>query len=447
MPTFRFSPIVLGSTIAVALTMLAAPAGASASELRETAIVKAVARVKGSVVNLRGEKTVSNEANQRALGLAESGRRISGMGSGVVIDPRGYVLTNFHVVDGVRRIRATLADGKTHTAKLIAHDDVADLAIVKISSAPDLPVIDIGVSSDLMLAEKVIAVGNPFGYEHTVTQGIISALRRTVQVTDTLVYENLIQTDASINPGNSGGPLLNVDGNVIGIVVAVRAGAQGIAFAIPIDRAMESAARMLSEYAGSALWHGMQLEDDTSDPQKLTLWIRQVEAGSPAERAGLKRDDLIVEFGGTLTRRRLDIERQLLGRLPGEKIAVSIRRDGGRKSLEIALDSAGEDRDDSTWTVLGLQMTPVPDDAFRQYGTHYRGGMRVERVRTGSPAHAQGIRRGDVLLGIHVWETVTQENVLYILNRPDLAKNPLKFYIYRDQETLYGQLDLSSTVR
>ena len=179
------------------------------------------------------------------------------MGTGVVIDERGYILTNYHVVADVRHIEVTLDDHRQFTAELVARDAAADLAVIKIPTTEPLPVITIGTSADLMEGEPVIAIGNAFGYEHTVTRGIISALGRDVQVSDTQTYDNLIQTDASINPGNSGGPLLNIDGQMIGLNVAVRAGAQGIGFAIPVDHAMEVAARMMSVEQLQNKWHGL----------------------------------------------------------------------------------------------------------------------------------------------------------------------------------------------
>ena len=158
------------------------------------------------------------------------------MGTGVMIDPRGYILTNYHVVDGVREILVTMADGKKYIASLVARDLETDLAVIKISPRTKLPVIPLGTSSDLMPGETVIAVGNAFGYEDTVTRGIVSALHRAVQVSDAQYYDDLIQTDAPINPGNSGGPLLNIDGEMIGINVAVRAGSRASASPSPWTR-------------------------------------------------------------------------------------------------------------------------------------------------------------------------------------------------------------------
>ncbi len=194
---------------------------AAGSELRETPIVKAVKRARGAVVNIRGEKTVAIPPGQTAA--PDAGRRVNGMGTGVVIDSRGYIVTNYHVVDGVREILVTLADGHRQTAKLVARDLETDLAVIKIDARTPLTEMPLGTSSDLMTGETVIAVGNAYGYEHTVTRGIVSALHRSVQVSDAQFYDDLIQTDASINPGNSGGPLLNIDGEMIGINVAVRA--------------------------------------------------------------------------------------------------------------------------------------------------------------------------------------------------------------------------------
>ena len=199
------------------------------------------------------------------------------MGTGVVIDERGYILTNYHVVADVRRIQVTLYDHREFTAELVARDPVSDLAVIKIPVTEPLPLIKIGTSSDLMEGEPVIALGNAFGYEHTVTRGIISALGRDVQVSDTQTYDDLIQTDASINPGNSGGPLMNVDGEMIGLNVAVRAGRQGIGFAIPIDQVMHVAAQLLSVEQLENKRHG--LVTHASNEPGVPLVVDEVAAG------------------------------------------------------------------------------------------------------------------------------------------------------------------------
>ena len=174
------------------------------------------------------------------------------MGTGVVIDPRGYVITNYHVVEDVDDIRVTLHNGETTSAELVAARVRKDLALIKVNTEQPLPTIPRGTSSDLMVGESVIAIGNAYGYVHTSTQGIISALHRDVPVNDTQDYHDLIQISAGINPGNSGGPLLNIDGEMIGVNVAVRVGAQQIAFAIPIDQVVEIVTEMIEEHNDSS---------------------------------------------------------------------------------------------------------------------------------------------------------------------------------------------------
>ena len=228
--------------------------GREISQERLTPVVLAVRQARPAVVSIQGQKTVSAA---EAASSPDAPRQVNGMGTGTIVDERGYILTNYHVVSDVRRIEVTLDDGRGYTADLVAYDAVTDLAIIKIPSPKPLSVIRIGTSADLMEGESVIALGNAFGYEQTVTRGIISALGRDVQVSDTQSYDDLIQTDASINPGNSGGPLLNIDGEMIGVNVAVRAGAQGIGFAIPIDQALRTAARLLNVHRLQGKWHGV----------------------------------------------------------------------------------------------------------------------------------------------------------------------------------------------
>src|SRR5262249_29825556 len=155
--------------------------------------------------------------------------------TGILIDPRGYIVTNQHVVDEVSLIRVRLNDGTTHSARVVAREFEADLALLKVDVGRSLPIMPLGTANDLMVGETVIAIGNAYGYEHTVSVGVVSAIKRDVTLNKEVSYKSLIQTDASINPGNSGGPLLNVNGELVGVNVAIRAGAQGIGFAIPVD--------------------------------------------------------------------------------------------------------------------------------------------------------------------------------------------------------------------
>lgn len=425
--------------------MVAFPAGGS--ELRQTPIVKAVQRAGGAVVNIRGEKTVP--APDPPYGHNEAGRRVNGMGTGVVIDPRGYIITNHHVVDGVRQIQVTRADGKRLTAELVARDPETDLAVIKVEPEGELPVIPLGRSGDLMPGETVIAVGNAYGYEHTVTRGIISALHRAVQVSDAQFYDDLIQTDASINPGNSGGPLLNIDGEMIGINVAVRAGAQGIGFAIPVDKAMSVAEQLLATYSRKQTWHGVVL-DRAAPAEGGGLIVASVEENSPAAKSGCQAGDVIRSIGGKEVRQGLDFYRAMLDRKAGDTVELSVQREGKTQPLSVALAAAPEPGKliiGPGWEMLGLELKPIADQTFRQqYKTRYRGGLAVVAVRADGPAAEQGIRAGDVLVGMHIWETVSLENVAYILKRSDLGSlSPVKFFILRGNETLYGYLPVATS--
>lgn len=416
------------------------------SELRQTPVVKAVQRVRLAVVNIRGEKTLAAE-NENSPG--ESGRRVNGMGTGVVIDPRGFILTNHHVVDGVREIQVTMADGERYTARLVVRDPETDLAVIRIDPVKPLKTIVVGTSSDLMPGESVVAVGNAYGYEHTVTRGIVSALHRAVQVSDAQYYDDLIQTDASINPGNSGGPLLNIDGEMIGINVAVRAGAQGIGFAIPVDKAMDVAAELLAAYNVQKNWHGLAVERPLRSDEH-GLIVTAVDPNSPAASAGLQAGDMLKRIGDTDLERALDFHRSLVDRRSGENLEVSVSR--GDEPLHLTLTLAApptvaKPAISPTWEVLGLELKPITADEFRQkFQTRYRGGLTVTAVKPNSPASIQGIHPGDVLVGMHIWETVSTENVAYIMSRPDFASlAPLKFFILRGSETLYGFLTLNQT--
>ncbi|HEV3166039.1 MAG TPA: trypsin-like peptidase domain-containing protein, partial [Isosphaeraceae bacterium] len=210
------------------------PLASASPSNRRSPVVEAVQKVQPAVVSISSEKKAAS-ASRWPFTAEESQRpRVSGMGTGVILDGRGYILTNQHVVDKVQGILVHLHDGSSLAGRVVQQDEAIDLAILKVDAGKPLPTIALGASADLMVGEEVITIGNAYGYENTVSVGIISALNRNVTLSDEQVYRNLIQTDACINPGNSGGPLVNIEGELIGINVAVRAGAQGIGFALPI---------------------------------------------------------------------------------------------------------------------------------------------------------------------------------------------------------------------
>ena len=451
-PSNRLFPVFARVALWLALAVGGfAPSGAQAyetSDLRHTAIVRAYQDSKDSIVNIHGRKTVRSD---QPSATGENFKQVNGMGTGIVIDSRGYIVTNYHVVEGVANIQTTFADKRTAIARLVAHDPKTDLAVIKVDVSQVLPVIKLGTSSDLMTGEPVIAVGNAYGYEHTVTRGIISALHRPVQVSDDQQYQDLIQTDASINPGNSGGPLLNIHGETIGINVAVRVGAQGIGFAIPIDEALEITSRLLSAERMGHVLHGIAGKVEYRKQEKSlqpTCVVTTVRRDTAADKAGLQSGDRILKIGDRAIERPLDVELAFLGRRSGDDVTIEVLRSGQQQELALACIStnkvARQNVGERSWAVLGMKLEPMAKEEFGELNSHYRGGLRVTSVRSDGPAADQGIRKGDVLVGMHVWQTVSMDNVTYVLDRDDLETlQPLLFYILREGDTLFGHMRLA----
>jgi serine protease Do len=426
---------------------------------RRTPVVEVVKRVKGAVVNIHSERTVT-PPDGRPDGLAPAPSRINGMGTGIIIDPRGYLVTNHHVVEDVNLLRVRLADGTTTNARVVARDAESDLALLKIDVGHPLPTIPLGTSQDVMVGETVIAIGNAYGYEHTVTVGVVSAVKRDVVLNKEMSYKALIQTDASINPGNSGGPLLNINGELIGVNVAIRAGAQGIGFAIPVDNMLRVAADMLSVRKRNGTWHGLIARDDVILPEEeaLTktqastagspttvtrrLLVDRAESGSPAAAAGLQRGDVVEKVNGQVVLCGLDLERALLESHAGDKVPVVVQRKDGEHKIELQLssaDKAGVVGGDVIWRKLGLKLTPVAPEAVSRVNTQLHGGLLINEVREDGLAAKAGIQKGDILVGLHSWEMLTLDNVLFVLNHQDLATfNPLRFYIIRSGQVHRG---------
>jgi len=289
---------------------------------RRTPVVEAVEKTQPCVVNISSEKRAASNSRWPFSAEENQRPRVSGMGSGVIVDPRGYILTNHHVVDKVQGIEVQLSDGTMYPARVLQFDPAMDLALIKVEPARPLRAIAMGTSSDLMVGEPVITIGNAFGYENTVSVGIISALHRDVTLSDEQVYRNLIQTDASINPGNSGGPLINIHGELIGINVAVRAGAQGIGFALPIDEAKKVATEMLSTRRLASTWHGLVVDEVTRSTKRVVV-VTEVQGGSPGEAAGFKRSR-----GGRIRMRRRGPGSRRRRRIPGRR-GGAVRACGG----------------------------------------------------------------------------------------------------------------------
>jgi serine protease Do len=449
---------------------------------RRTPVVDVVERVRAAVVNIHSERTVHGPAAEELFSHSPSLNRINGMGTGIIMDPRGYIITNQHVVEDVNIIHVRLSDGCTYDARVLQRDFECDLALLKIDASRPLPTMPLGTSSDLMVGETVIAIGNAYGYEHTVTVGVVSAIKRDVTLNKEVSYKSLIQTDASINPGNSGGPLLNINGELIGVNVAIRAGAQGIGFAIPVDSMIRVAADLMSVRRRNNLWHGIVGRDCVGDPNSqkgsgldgqltkssggteflltpvqsttppspagtpLARWlvVERTEPDSPATRAQLQAGDVLLQVGGIPVGTSLDLERTLLDYAAGKPVPLLVRRNGSEQKVELVLQSADRSVPPSAnlaWRKLGVRLGPVNPELITRNHRQLHGGLAVLDVNPEGAAGKAGIQRGDILVGLHQWETVTMENVTFVLTRTDLASfNPLRFFIIRAGQIHRGWL-------
>jgi serine protease Do len=325
---------------------------------RRSPIVQAVQKTRAGIVTVKVEKGGS------------WGRR-EVVGTGVVVDGRGYIITNRHVITGAEKITVHTADGDDYPAKLYTEDPLHDLAVLSVTGARRLPELLFAPSADLMVGETVIAVGHPFGYTNTVSTGIVSALGREVTMPSGETLTNLIQTDASINPGNSGGPLFNVNGELIGINVALREGAQGIAFALPADTVQQALAKHLSAGRIARVAHGLVCGERVPEDGRVRqqVVIERSLVSGPAARAGLQAGDVLVRLGERPVANRFDVERSLWGLRPGEAVEARVVRDGQTlratitlgRSAEAAVAAAGATKPTRPSWAVPAKATPAKD--------------------------------------------------------------------------------------
>jgi serine protease Do len=309
------------------------------SQAGQDAITAAVAKVGPAVVNI--DTKVGPET--RGFGFLQEPFPRAGQASGIIIDGRnGYVLTNAHVVKNAVEMEVTLANGRTFPAKLVGSDPLTEVAVVKIPGSSNLPQATLGSAGDLPIGAWVIAIGNPFGFENSVTVGVLSAKGRAVGGPTGVALEDLMQTDASINPGNSGGALVDLNGKVVGIPTAVIPQAQGIGFAVPVDVARQVAERMIR--GGKMPWMGIshrQLSPREAKalgvPEGKGSLIVEVIRGGPAARAGLQPGDVIVRVNGKRIATVNDVGKQVRSHDAGSRIAMTVWRSGREVKLEVTL--------------------------------------------------------------------------------------------------------------
>ncbi len=331
-----------------------------------------------------------------------------GVGSGFVISSDGYILTNNHVVDDANQIKIKLADGKEYDAKVVGRDPKTDLALLKVEGASDLQPLQLGDSDSLKVGSWVVAIGSPFGLEQTVTAGIVSAKGRVI---GSGPYDNFIQTDASINPGNSGGPLLNTEGQVVGINTAIfsqSGGNVGIGFAIPVNMAKEIVPQLKDRGHVTRGWLGVGIQKMTPELAKSFglkdekgALVSQVVKGGPADKGGIETGDVIVEFDGKMVADSNDLPRMVAPLPVGKTVSVKVLRGGNVVDREIKIGQLEEQKEEvanaTTRKPLGMTVQSITPEIAKGLGLKSETGVVVASVIPGSPAARADIRSGDVI--------------------------------------------------
>lgn len=333
------------------------------------------------------------------------------LGSGFIIDKEGFVVTNNHVIEDADQIKVKLNDQREFDANIVGRDPNTDIALLKIESGDNLPVVKLGDSDALEVGQWVLAIGSPFGLEHTVTAGIVSAKGRVI---GSGPYDDFIQTDASINPGNSGGPLLNLKGEVIGINTAIIASGQGIGFAIPINLAKDIIVALKNEGEVTRGWLGVAIQDLSSDmaeyygiEKKEGVFVADVFEGDPADQAGIQRKDIIVELNG----QKIKTTRQLtsmIAKIPvGESAKVKILRDGKEKTVKIKVGKRPEERLAARGQYkeqeeeFGIRVSNLTPEISQRFNTEETSGVVVTDVESGGKGDAADVRVGDIIKEIN----------------------------------------------
>jgi len=388
---------------------------------RETAVVKAVRSIGPAVVNVNSEYEIRQRTSPFGgfglhpffdsffndffdSGLERRAKRTS-LGSGVIIDgQRGFILTNAHVVASTAKISVVLQDEREFEAQIVGADPESDLAVLRIASDNSLPSVSMGDSSGIMIGETVIAIGNPFGFSHTVTTGVISAVNRSVRTEDRL-FHDFIQIDASINPGNSGGPLLNINGELIGINTAIYAKAQGIGFAIPINKAKRIINDLIRYGEVVPAWIGAVVQDlDEALAAYLKLestrgvLVKAIETKSPAQAAGLKEGDIILQIGGRPVSSRQAYGSLVKNYAAGDTLLMKVRRNARIISVNVATQVFPEARAlDVAWQRLGVAVAEIDRALRRQFRIEARDGIVITKLDPGSHLAQIGVAPGDVI--------------------------------------------------
>ena len=398
----------------------------------QSPVVMAVQKVSDAVVNISSEYEVQSSNNPFSgfrqdpffdyffrdfyePGIRRKVKR-SSLGSGVIIDgSRGFVLTNAHVIAKSGTIHVLLKDEREFEAKIVGADHESDLAVLKLSIQEDLPSVEMGNSDNLLIGETVIAIGNPFGFSNSVTTGVISALNRTIR-TDDMIYRDFIQTDASINPGNSGGPLLNINGEMIGINTAVYANAQGLGFAIPISKARRIVNDLIQYGEVLQPWIGLslqtmdnQLSDYLSVEEKAGILVTRVYPDSPASKAGIKAGDIIVSMENKPIGSKEDYQNVLKEFSSGAVISIEYRRKGQPLQTDlIASIFPPESALDLAYELYGVRVSDIVVQNWGRRQSRSTDGVLITTVASNTDLARIGVSPGDV---IHAIDEMTVSNM------------------------------------
>jgi len=399
--------------VAVCLCALASLGSAAPSPERRTPVVVAVEHVSPAVVSV-SVQTMVDARNGAAFDwffrdFGEGHRRrleTVSQGSGVIIDAAGYVLTNYHVIAAGGEIAIEIADAGKLEAEVVGTAPDHDLAVLRVKAQKPLPNVPMGTSHDLMIGEPVIAIGNPFGLSHTVTTGVVSALHRTLQ-TEERTYLDFIQTDASINPGNSGGPLLNIEGQLIGVNTAIYSKAQGIGFAIPIDKARRIVSDLLRFGEVRRPYFGFDLQDLTPELAEsfaargaAGVLVADVDNKGPAAEK-LREGDLIDSFEGMKVADAEELRSRLGDLNAGARALLGVQRGGQASTVEVqAAVLSPEEALRRVQTKTGIKAVELSADEARRARLPGKT-LVVETVAPGSPAHRLGLRRGDWIRAVN----------------------------------------------
>ena len=418
--------------------------------------------LKPAVVNIssrRLEERVEMQnpfGNLSPFGDDERGPRrprhtVRSMGSGFIINPAGYIVTNNHVVEGATDIRVKIDDGRELAGTVVGRDPKTDLALLKVE-ATGLPVIPLGDSTQLQVGEPVMAIGNPFGLERTVTTGIVSATGRVIGQGP---YDDFIQTDASINPGNSGGPLINSRGQAVGINAAIfsqSGGSVGIGFAIPVNQAKSVVTQLVASGKVTRGWLGVTIQPLTAELAKgfnvtegTGALVAGVQDGSPAARAGVKAGDIITHYDGQKVATSADLPKLVAATVVGRQVPVTVVREGKKVALNVTvaqMDEPGQPvvaQAEEAKGPLGLTVETVTPSIAKELKLSEPRGVIVRGVRSGSPAENAGIRAGDVITEVDRQAVADAAQMKRALEKHPKGA-PVVVMVRRDGTSLYVAL-------